>query len=113
MGNESVPRRGREKYRILAPLGEGGMANVYLTVARGPGGFNKLLVIKAIKEDLARDPEMVAMFLDEARLAARLSHPNVVQTLEVGELGGRPVIVMEYLQGQPLSSILNNPACRN
>jgi serine/threonine-protein kinase len=102
-----------EKYRILAELGEGGMANVYLAVARGPGGFNKLLVLKAIREDLALQPDLLAMFLDEARLAARLSHPNVVQTIEVSELRGRPVIVMEYLDGQPLSTILHRPECRD
>jgi serine/threonine protein kinase len=94
-----------DKYRIIAELGEGGMANVYLAVARGPGGFNKLLVLKAIREALAREPETLAMFLDEARLSARLSHPNVVQTMEVMELRGRPVMVMEYLDGQPLSDI--------
>src|SRR5437660_8665870 len=82
--------RPTEKYRVLAELGEGGMANVYLSVARGPAGFNKLLVLKAIKQELALDADLLAMFLDEARLAARLSHPNVVQTLEVGELGERP-----------------------
>jgi serine/threonine-protein kinase len=101
-----------EKYRVLAALGEGGMANVYLAVARGPAGFNKLIVLKAIKEELALDPELLTMFLDEARLAARLSHPNVVQTLEVGDLQGRPVIVMEYLDGQPLSQILFKPEAR-
>ena len=113
MDSESAERqRTRKKHRILASLGEGGMARVYLSIARGPAGFNKLLVLKAIKEDLARDPEVLAMFLDEARLAARLSHPNVVQTLEIDELGGQPVIVMEYLQGQPLSKLLFDAACR-
>jgi serine/threonine-protein kinase len=102
-----------EKYRVLAELGEGGMANVYLAVARGPSGFNKLLVLKAIREDLALQPDLLAMFLDEARLAARLSHPNVVQTLEVSELRGRPVIVMEYLDGQTLSNVLDKPECRD
>src|SRR2546426_2095576 len=99
--------RRTEKYRILAEIGEGGMANVYLAVARGPAGFNKLLVLKAMKEELALDPALVEMFLDEARLAARLSHPNVVQTLEVGELDERPIIAMEYLDGRPLSSVLH------
>jgi serine/threonine protein kinase len=107
LGRQLSPHeRSNEKYCVLAELGEGGMGNVYLTVLRGPASFNKLLVLKAIKEELALDPELLAMFLDEARLAARLSHPNVVQTLEVSELQGRPVIVMEYLDGKPLSSIL-------
>jgi serine/threonine-protein kinase len=102
-----------DKYRILAELGEGGMANVYLAVARGPSGFSKLLVLKAIRDDLASQPDLLAMFLDEARLAARLNHPNVVQTLEVSELRGRPVIVMEYLDGETLANILHKPESRD
>src|SRR5215212_10124416 len=77
------------KYRLIAELGHGGMAQVFLALARGPAGFNKLAVIKQIREQLADDPEFLTMFLDEARLAARLNHPNVVQTNEVGEDGKR------------------------
>ena len=91
------------RYRRLAELGRGGMATVYLAAARGPQGFTKLVVLKELSPDLAQDGEFRTMFLDEARLAARLNHPNVVQTYEVGEEGGRHVIVMEYLEGQPLS----------
>src|SRR6516225_8474533 len=94
------------KYKLLAELGRGGMANVYLAVARGPSGFNKLVVLKCLRSDLANDPELLSMFMDEARLAARLNHPHVVQTYEVGEYLGRPVIVMEYLEGQTLSNLL-------
>ncbi len=94
------------KYRVLVELGQGGTANVYLAVARGPGGFNKLVVLKALKRDLSNDPEFRNMFLNEARLAARLNHPNIVQTNEVAEDQGLPVIVMEYLEGQPLSNLL-------
>ncbi|MEA2749443.1 MAG: eukaryotic-like serine/threonine-protein kinase, partial [Myxococcales bacterium] len=91
------------RYRRLAELGRGGMATVYLAAARGPQGFTKLVVLKELRPDLAQDAEFRSMFLDEARLAARLNHPNVVQTYEVGEDGNRQVIVMEYLEGQPLS----------
>jgi eukaryotic-like serine/threonine-protein kinase len=93
------------KYRLIAELGHGGMAEVFLAIASGPAGFNKLLVIKQIRDQLADDPEFLAMFLDEARLAARLNHPNVVQTNEVGEDGRRYFIAMEYLEGQPLNRI--------
>src|SRR5689334_3257328 len=93
------------KYRLIAELGHGGMAEVYLAVVRGPAGFNKLVVVKQIRPQLAEDPEFLAMFLDEARLAARLSHPNVVQTNEVGQEGERHFLAMEYLDGQPLSRI--------
>ncbi len=93
------------KYRLIAELGHGGMAEVFLAIASGPAGFNKLLVIKQIRDQLADDPEFLGMFLDEARLAARLNHPNVVQTNEVGEDGRRYFIAMEYLEGQPLNRI--------
>jgi serine/threonine protein kinase len=94
------------KYRILAELGQGGTANVYLAVARGPRGFNKLVVLKFLKPELAGESEFRLMFLNEARLAARLNHPNVVQTNEVFEENGRPIIVMEYLEGASLSRVL-------
>src|SRR5216110_1746477 len=91
------------RYRPLLELGQGGSAHVYLAVARGPSGFNKLVVLKVLKAELSHDPDLRRMFLDEARLAGRLNHPNIVQTYEVFEEEGRPVIVMEYLEGQPLS----------
>jgi serine/threonine-protein kinase len=82
------------------------MANVFLAVAQGPQGVQKLVVLKALRAALAAEPEALSMFLDEARLAARLNHANVVQTYEVGTEGDRHVIVMEYLEGQPLSAVL-------
>jgi serine/threonine-protein kinase len=80
---------------------------VYLAVADGPSGFQKLVVLKALKRNLADDRELRAMFLSEARLAARLQHPNIVQTYEVIEGDdGTPIIVMEFLDGQPLSQVI-------
>ncbi|MFO0755827.1 MAG: serine/threonine-protein kinase [Byssovorax sp.] len=93
------------RYRLLAELGHGGMAEVYLAEMRGPARFHKLVVIKQIRAELAEDPEFLGMFLDEARLAARLSHPNVVQTNEVGDEDGRYFMAMEFLDGQPLSRV--------
>jgi eukaryotic-like serine/threonine-protein kinase len=93
------------KYRMIAEIGRGGMADVYLAVAQGPGGFNKLVVIKERRGQLAQDPEFLTMFLDEARIAARLNHPNIVQTYEVGQDGDRYFIAMEFLDGQPLNRI--------
>ena len=90
------------KYHRLAELGRGGMAMVYLAAVHGPEGFTKLVVLKEALAHLAPDPVFRRMFLDEARLAARLNHPNIVQTYEVGEAAGRQFIVMEYLEGQPL-----------
>ncbi len=95
------------KYRPIAELGQGGMAQVFLALASGPAGFNKLVVIKQIREQFAEDPDFLTMFLDEARLAARLNHPNVVQTNEVGGDGRRFYICMEYLEGQPLNRVLH------
>ena len=94
------------KYSLIASLGQGGMAKVYLALMAGPAGFNKLLVVKALREDmLSASEEFVQMFLDEARLSARLNHPNIVQTYEVGESEGRYFIAMEYLEGQALRAV--------
>jgi serine/threonine-protein kinase len=81
------------------------MATVYLTSLHGPGGFQKLVVVKEMRQDLAEDPEFRRMFMEEARVAARLNHPNVVQTHEVFESGGIFGIVMEFLDGQPLNKL--------
>jgi len=91
------------KYTPVARLGVGGMADVFLTIARGPMGFNKLAVVKRLKQ--SEEISHVAMFLDEARLAARLNHPNIVHTYEVGEVDGKFFIAMEYLEGQSLRQL--------
>ena len=89
------------KYRYIAELASGGMATVYLAINRDQPDFQKLLVIKELHAELAQDPTFVAMFTDEARLAARLNHPNIVQTYEVGSEGERHFIAMEFLDGVP------------
>src|SRR5690606_28996807 len=94
------------KYRVLAQLGQGGTADVSLAVASGPQGFSKLVVLKSMKPQFRKEPGFPEMFMTEARLAARLAHPNIVQTNEVFDFEGLPVIVMEYLQGQTLSAVL-------
>ncbi|HEX3481461.1 MAG TPA: ABC transporter substrate-binding protein [Kofleriaceae bacterium] len=94
------------KYRFLAEIGFGGMSEIYLTVTQGGlAGFQKLVALKLLRSDLAEDAEFRRMFLDEARLAARLNHPNVVQTYDVGEDHGRYYIAMEYLEGQSFERI--------
>jgi serine/threonine-protein kinase len=99
------------KYVPFARLGNGGMADVFLSVARGPVGFNKLVVVKRLRNP--DDNAHVRMFLDEARLSARLSHPNIVNTYEVGEVQGKFFIAMEYLEGQPLQQLLSWLIARN
>jgi len=81
------------------------MGIVYLAVAQGDAGFTKLKVVKRLRSELASDPRAVTMFLDEARLAARLSHPNIVQTNEVGFDGRYPFLEMEYVEGQSLDAL--------
>jgi hypothetical protein len=82
------------------------MASVYLGRLAGPLGFNKLFVIKTLRDELADGHEdYVTMFLDEARLSARLNHPNIVQTYDVGEDNGRYFMAMEYLEGQSLRAV--------
>ena len=94
------------KYQLVAEIARGGMGIVYLAIARGPARFHKLLVIKQLKPDLAEDPVFLEMFLEEARLAARLNHPNIVQTYEIGSDEDRHYMVMDYLEGIPLARIL-------
>src|SRR5688500_14018010 len=93
------------KFRILAELGQGGSSRVWLAVSHGPRGFNKLVVLKSMKDELKSEPDLAQMFLNEAKLAAQLNHPNIVQTNEIFEHDGRPVIVMEDLDGQSLAAI--------
>jgi serine/threonine-protein kinase len=108
-GNAAAPAASNERrtYRRIAELGRGGMATVHLAAMQGPHGVTKLVVIKELRPELAVNDEFVVMFFDEARLAARLNHPNIVQSYEVGEEAGRQFIVMEYLEGQPLHRVWN------
>ena len=96
---------GSSRYRVLLELGRGGMATAFLAAQAGPAGFRKLVVVKQLHPDLALEPELLQMFLDEARLAARIDHPNVVHTYEVSVEGDRPFIAMEYIEGQSLEGI--------
>jgi serine/threonine-protein kinase len=107
-GSQQTNRLGR--YRLLSTLGQGGMGTIWLAVAGGLGEFRKLLVIKELRWDLTRNERFVEMFLDEAKLAARLNHPNVVQTLEAGEEDSRYFLSMEFLDGQPLSEVMKRGA---
>ncbi len=93
-------------YHLLARIGQGGMCDVLLA-ARGTQhiDFTKLVVIKKLRPEYAQDAEFVAMFLDEARIAARLNHPNVIQTIDCGQQDDDFYLAMEYLDGQPLNRI--------
>ncbi len=91
-------------YRLLGVLGEGGMARVYLGVSRKTAGFAKLVVLKVLRTNV-EEPDLERMFLAEARIAALLNHPNVVQTYEADNAEGHPFLAMEYLEGRPLSAL--------
>lgn len=94
------------KYSVLRRLGAGGMAEVFLCKLQGIGGFEKHVVLKRIREDAANDVDFVTMFFDEARVAANLNHPNIVQTFEVDQLEQMPYIAMEYVKGATLAQLL-------
>lgn len=96
------------RFEIICPLAKGGMAALYLARAAGIGGFERLFAIKLIHEHLSRDERFVQMFLDEARLAARIRHTNVVPVYEVGIHADRHFLVMEYLSGETLGAALSS-----
>jgi eukaryotic-like serine/threonine-protein kinase len=100
--NELSSAHGWNRYRPLCELGSGGMATVHLALFSGEAGFRKLVALKQLSAALSEDPEFQEMFMNEGRLAARLNHPNVIQTYEVGWRRGRPFIAMELLEGQSL-----------
>jgi len=100
-------RATNNRYEPIAHIGRGGMAEVLLAMMDSGGGARRLAVLKRIGPELATDPDFVAMFLDEARLSLRLSHANVVQTYEVLVGDDELAIAMEYLDGQPLTRVLN------
>jgi serine/threonine protein kinase len=92
------------KYTLVAKLAQGGMAEIFLARLGGAAGFEKLVCIKRILPSYAQDAGFVSMFLDEARIAARISHPNVCQVYELGSLEGQYYIAMEYLEGVPVAA---------
>ena len=79
------------RYELLRAIASGGMATVHLGRALGEGGFERLVAVKVMHAHLAEEPEFVAMFLDEARLAARIRHPNVVPNLVARRAPQRPI----------------------
>ena len=100
------------KYRLLQLIAAGGMGEVFLARSEGPAGFQKTFVIKRILKHLASDPTFVDMFLNEARLAALLSHPNIVQIFELGQEDGTYFIAMEYVHGRSLRALKQKLAKR-
>jgi serine/threonine protein kinase len=94
------------RYALYDEIASGGMASVHIGRLLGPVGFSRTVAIKRMHANLAKDPEFVSMFLDEARLAARVRHPNVIGTLDVVALSGELFLVMEYVLGESLFRLM-------
>ena len=105
-GFRRVRQRRIGHYDVLAVLGKGGAGEVSLAVSRSDD-FRKLVVLKTLHQEFEDDPDSVESFMDEARLAARLQHPNIVQTFEVGVAQDNHFIAMDYLEGIPLNRLLS------
>jgi eukaryotic-like serine/threonine-protein kinase len=102
------PARLIGRYLLFGEIAAGGMATVHFGRLSGVGGFSRTVAIKRLHPQYAQDPEFVAMFLDEARLAARIRHPNVVPTLDVIANEGELFLVLEYVQGESLARLLRS-----
>ncbi len=94
-----------DRYELLFELASGGMATVYLARMRRPMGFSRLVAIKCMHPQFAKDPEFATMFVDEARLTARLRHPNIVPTLDIVADDGHLLLVMEYVEGASIAGL--------
>jgi len=99
-------------YQLVRHIATGGMAEVYLARRDGPHGFTKSVALKRILPQLARDPDFVAMFVDEARVCAQLSHPNLVQVFDFGESGSELYMAMEYVDGTTCAKVVRRAAAR-
>ncbi|MDD9934905.1 MAG: serine/threonine-protein kinase [Myxococcales bacterium] len=112
--SEGEPDRGGNpkqmigRYEILAQIAQGGMGSVYLARLEGVGGFQRLFAIKLLHPHLAAEERFISMLLDEARLAARIHHPNAVGILDVGECPYGHYLVMEYVDGFTLGDVLTH-----
>ncbi|MDB4935773.1 MAG: Protein kinase [Labilithrix sp.] len=95
------------RYELLTPIGRGGMAIVWAARLRGTHGFSKIVALKTMLPALSSDPRFEKMFLGEAAIAARIEHPNVCEILDLGEDRGIVYLVMEWIDGEPLSRLLS------
>ncbi|HET9956244.1 MAG TPA: serine/threonine-protein kinase [Polyangiaceae bacterium] len=96
-------------HRVLFCTARGGMASVWPALQLGPRGFSKLVALKAILPDLVASPEFEALFIEEARIAARIRHPNVCEVFELIEENGVLALSMEWIDGDALGRVLETP----
>ena len=106
MAAERGPLRVVGRYALYNEIAAGGMATVHIGRLLGPVGFARTVAVKRLHPQFAKDPEFVSMFLDEARLAARVQHPNVVATIDVVATDGELFLIMDYIRGESLSRLL-------
>jgi eukaryotic-like serine/threonine-protein kinase len=106
MAADRSPIRVVGRYALYNEIAAGGMATIHLGRLLGPVGFARTVAVKRLHPQFAKDPEFVSMFLDEARLAARVQHPNVVATIDVVATDGELFLIMDYVRGESLSKIL-------
>jgi len=102
----SNPGQTLGRYELIARIGEGGMAEVYLARQRGPKAFEKLVVVKTVHSRLAAKPALAEALLEEARIAAKVRHPHVVDIYDLGEEDGTYFIAMEYLEGESMTAVI-------
>ncbi|HVZ36544.1 MAG TPA: serine/threonine-protein kinase, partial [Polyangiaceae bacterium] len=96
------------RYALFDEIAAGGMATIHLGRLVGPVGFSRTVAIKTLHPQFAKDPEFVEMFLEEARLASRIQHPNVISTLDVATAEGEVFLVMEYVAGESLAKLVRS-----
>src|SRR6478672_9391097 len=100
------------RYALYSEFAAGGMASVHFGRLLGAAGFARTVAVKRLHPQFAKDPEFVSMFVDEARLAARIRHPNVVQTLDVVQVEHELFLVMDYVHGDSLANLLKKAQAR-
>lgn len=108
-----VPASRYGKYRLMGELATGGMARVFLAAVEGPEGFVKPCVLKKVLPEFARLPDFTRMFIHEARIAALLNHPNIVQAFDFGEFEGEFFLALEFVEGASLSNVIRAMRVQN
>ncbi|MEM6956118.1 MAG: protein kinase, partial [Myxococcota bacterium] len=110
MGATAEKRIGESigRYRLLGEVARGGMATVHFAQLAAAHGFEKWVAVKLMHEHISQDQTFVSMFLDEARIVSQLNHPNICQVLDFGDDSDRLFLVMEYMHGETLASIVRN-----
>jgi eukaryotic-like serine/threonine-protein kinase len=96
------------RYQLICELGQGSMGTLYLGKAEGVGGFARFMAIKIVHPHVTKQKQFIETFLEEARFAARVRHPNLVPACEIGEQDGRYFVAMDYVSGEPLSVFLDS-----